>query len=312
MNSKGKDEEKINRKFDVVVPIIERDIHSIKVLIEYWNKFLPVKRFIFIGNKGCFPLLEKYLQSGFEFIDEDTIIPYRCVKKIIKEYTNNNEAAVNRTGWYLQQFLKMSYARLCQDDFYLIWDSDTVPLRKVQMFIDGNPVFDMKTEMCKAYFDTIARLFEGFHRVQEGSFISEHMLINCEVMRTLIDEIEKNQRLIGEKWYEKIIRTIDKEEISTSGFSEFETYGTYCTLRYPETYQFRKWKSCREGSVFFDPSHFTEEEANWVAKEYDAISFEKTKSQNKRYHWFENKILHRIVSYSNLKKIVYLAEIIMG
>lgn len=58
------------------------------------------------------------------------------------------------------------------------------------------------------------------------SYISEHMLIKNEYMKTLWDIIENNN-LPDKKYWKKIVLSIDKEVILNSGFSDFENYGTF-------------------------------------------------------------------------------------
>ncbi|MEI3192244.1 MAG: DUF6492 family protein [Lachnospiraceae bacterium] len=57
----------------------------------------------------------------------------------------------SRSGWYFQQFLKFGYAQVCEDEYYIVWDSDTVPLHPISHFQDGKPVFTKKEEMEPPY-----------------------------------------------------------------------------------------------------------------------------------------------------------------
>ena len=54
------------------------------------------------------------------FIDEDSIIPFDSVHKVVadrmKHILNGRELPRGITGWYYQQFLKMQYAFLCEDE----------------------------------------------------------------------------------------------------------------------------------------------------------------------------------------------------
>ena len=96
-----------------------------------------------------------------------------------------------RAGWYLQQFLKMSYSFICEDAYYLIWDADTIPVREIQMFDeDGVPFFDVKEEYHRPYFTTLNKIFNN--RIKKSnpySYISDHIVIKTEYMRNLILEI---------------------------------------------------------------------------------------------------------------------------
>lgn len=296
----------MNRKshliLDVVIPITEEDLKSTLSILPYWEKYLPMKKLIFIGNNKLQKALLGYPCDKVSFINEDTIMVKQEIRDIIADITDGDDAAVRRTGWYYQQFLKMGYARYCKDDYYLIWDADTAPLKKVNMFEGEHPVFDMKTEEHLPFFHTIENIFGDMHKVIQGSFISEHMVINCDIMNSLIKEIENNPYVQGGSWYEKILRAVEIAELPRSGFSEFETYGTYCTMRYPEQYRFRDWTSCREGNLYFGAGNLTQKEKKWLAREFDAISFEKWQKKESFALFFRNSFLQSIISYSRMKK----------
>ncbi len=72
----------------------------------------------------------------------------------------------------------MQYCKLCKDKYYLIWDCDTIPIKKVNMFSnDRKPYFDVKEEYNKPYFITMEKLLPELGKKYNYSFISEHMLI---------------------------------------------------------------------------------------------------------------------------------------
>lgn len=293
----------MKKLLDIVIPITEADLQSTLSILPYWEKYLPIKKLVFIGNDKLRMALENYPCDRVHFINEEKILTIQEVKGIIADITDNDVQAIKRAGWYLQQFLKMGYGKYCEDDYYLVWDADTAPLKDVDMFDSGCPVFDIKTEEHPPFFHTIENLFADMHKAIQGSFVAEHMLIRCDIMKAFIQEVEDNTSLPGIHWYEKILRAVEKRELSYSGFSEFETYGTYCTLRYPGQYKLRDWKSCREGNSYFNAGDLTQKEQKWLAKEFDAISFEKWQQKDSFMFFFRCSFLQSIVSYSRLKRI---------
>ena len=112
-------------------------------------------------------------------------------------------------------------------------------------------------------------------KVIRGSFISEHMIFQAEIVKKMISDIESNKDIQGETYWEKIIRAIEPICIHQSAFSEFETYGTYVALHRPDLYRIREWHSFRLGGEFFDPNTICERDYLWLGKDFDAISFEK-------------------------------------
>jgi len=274
--------EKRNYKINLVVPIIARDFHKIYNNLRFYINFIDgIKNIIFIGNEEINKLIkEKKSSLSFPiiFINENLLIDSNKIKQLIKI---KNKYAVKRSGWYIQQFLKMIYCRLCHNKYYLIWDGDTIPIKEVKMFSnDGKPIFDVKTEYHKPYFFTLKRIFPELGKKYSYSFISEHMIINNKLMKKMIKRIAFNKNIIGNTWYEKIINCIDIKDLPRSGFSEFETYGTFVKEYYKQIYHIRRWKSIRlrKGNNIlqhFNSSIITDNDIKSFSKIYNAISFEK-------------------------------------
>ncbi|HKJ63400.1 MAG TPA: DUF6492 family protein [Hyphomicrobiales bacterium] len=69
---------------------------------------------------------------------------------------------IERLGWYLQQFIKLAaLEHHAQDNLLLIWDADTVPLRKLHFVAPtGKLLYYSSAERHPPYFQTIERLTE--------------------------------------------------------------------------------------------------------------------------------------------------------
>lgn len=232
---------------------------------------LAPRKIVFIGSRKVRELIRQSdVEGQVGFLEEEELIPFADVHKIMEELLQTRELPRGVTGWYYQQFLKMQYAFVCKDDYYLIWDGDTIPCKPFSMFRqDGLPYLDLKQEYHEEYFHTIGNLFPGMRKSIAKSFISEHMLIRCDIMKQLIGDIMPGA------FYEKILRAIRPGQIMNTAFSEFETYGTYVSFRYTDAYCLRDWHSFRLGGEFFHPERMTEEDYAWLGKDFDAISFEK-------------------------------------
>lgn len=267
-----------NTKFDVVIPVVPADFLRNHNNYHLMEKYLPVKQFVFIGPKELEEEINK-LSFGVKtkYINENDILPFIDVNRA---FINRVERAGylvskdSRLGWYYQQFLKMSYCYLSCDEYYLVWDSDTIPIRKIDLFSEnGKPYLDVKIEHNQAYFDTIGVLFPSMKKNIEYSFISEHMLFNSNKMKEIIDMIMATD-FYGNSYYEKIANAIDIMNMRL-GFSEFETYGTYMYEKYSEDYEIRRWYSMRSAGYMFDSDKLTDEDINWLSKDFYALSFEK-------------------------------------
>lgn len=261
------------QKINVVCPLAEKDVESYYKGLDSLEKFLDIKKFVVIGNEKVQEKIVAHKDSRIEFINEEQLVSYGEVKRIIGQISQNDEKCLKRTGWYLQQFLKFSYAFICEDEYYLLWDADTIPIHKHEMSIGDNLVFDVKTEHHEPYFETFAKLFPQYNKRASVSYISEHMIIKKTIMQELIEELSKTS-IKGEVWYEKILNAIAEKDLSESGFSDYETYGLFCLNKYPNVYINRRWDSLRPASSFFEFDKMRDCDYEWLLKDYDAVSFE--------------------------------------
>ena len=296
----------MGKTYDVVVPINVRDEDTFFNGIKWLLRYLPLKKIVLIGNEKVKENIPDEYVNTVEYVDENSIITFEEVKSIIREVSGDDPDCIKRTGWYYQQFLKMKYADICTDEWYIVWDSDTCPIKSVKLFDEKHPIFDVKTEYYKPYFDTMHKILPELNKLQPFSFISEHMLISCEIMKKMISEIEQNQNIgnPGDLFYKKILKAIDKKALASIGFSEFETYGTYCIKNYPGLYEINEWHSLREAKNYFKPNEFSEREARWL-KEYDAVTFEKRHEYvlSPLKGLFKNRIVQRTLPFEQMQKI---------
>lgn len=256
--------------YDVVMVIKAADWNTARINLSYIRKNLKPKRIVIISSGQ----LREYLKPEDQvvFINEDKLytgLSFQSVRAFFEE----RKLPLSLTGWFLQQFLKFAYAFVCEDEYYLTWDADTIPLNPVSMMDEatGKPCFDMKPEYVEPYFDTLYNLL-GLKKIEEESFIAEHMLFSVQVVKDMIFRIEQNDGIFGETFFEKILNASD---FCRQGnvFSEFETYGTFCRYYYPDLYVKRHIDSFRGGKMFLgeEPSQAV---LSWVSKDKDIVSFE--------------------------------------
>ncbi len=232
---------------DIVLPIgpDDTDIAGLAVRYLFKNIFFD-KLYIVSGQKVYSKIRSLPETNRIVWIDEEVLIPGVSLETI-RNYCASLFSDPARAGWYFQQFLKME---ICNHpgigDYYLIWDADTIPLKKLSFFDEsGKMLLSYKTDSHQPYFDTLDKL--GLPGKQTNkSFITEHMLIKKSVMKELLAAIEYSN-VEGRGWIEKIMLAINKDQY-VSGFSEFETYGNYLMKRYPDIFRFRKIKHKRSGS----------------------------------------------------------------
>ena len=193
----------MNKEYDAIILTVPRDFKRVEKLYYKMEEKLPVRKILFIGSPDVKSMMDEMgISDKFAFVDENSIIPFDDVKKIIEDVFGGREVSRGFVGWYYQQFLKMQYARICNDEFYLSWDGDTIPVRKIEMENEeGKPYIDWKRECNPVYFKTMGKLFPGMTKVMEPSFIAEHMLFSKDIMIKMLDQIENADYLSGDIFY---------------------------------------------------------------------------------------------------------------
>ena len=261
-----------------IIPTTREDYLRMRRDIALLIDYLQVDKIVFIAPEDTKALVLED-QKAFDqitFLWEEDLLPkegvweaYRKCKERL--YGNEEKMRKSSAGWYYQQFLKLSYSDICDDKYYLSWDADTIPLHRLDMISpEGNPYFDVKKEWQESYFNAIQALF-GFGKKIGRSFITEHMLFDVDLVKEMLSEIltiSKSEK----KYYEVIFEKIDNLAL---GFSEFETYGTWVAMRHQDRYRIRTWKSFRNANFFIERKDVVGEDIEWLAKCYDAASFEK-------------------------------------
>ncbi len=300
--------EKNLHPYDVVMVIKAADWNLAKRNIKYIKKNLEPKHIIIIASSEIGKCIRP---DGFiRFADEDQLyegLTFENVKRLLVE----RRMGISSAGWYFQQFLKLAYAYICKNEYYLVWDADTIPLKKLSMTEPktGKPYFDMKPEYVSAYFTSIHQL-TGMEKAEPESFISEHMLFCTQIVKEMLAYIENNVSLGGIHFFEKIVNALPN--VQERAFSEFELYGTYCQYVYPDRYLKRHLHTMRCGQMFLGPQP-EPEVLEWVAKIMDTISFEHTQKvipESRRLSASEK--FRKRHSVTNLMQRIFLSDCLTG
>ena len=294
-------------KYDILIMTTAKDFLRLKSNYHRLVRNMPARQLIFVGSSEVGELLQQLnLGEHVGFVNEYDILPFAQVHAVMQDVLQREDVPRGVTGWYYQQFLKMQYSFVCKDDYYLVWDGDTIPCKPFSMFCENGitPYFDLKREYHEEYFVTMEKLFPGMHKCIEPSFISEHMIIKCEIMKSLIEDIMKNAQLVGNSFFERIIRCIDVSKVTSNSFSEFETYGTYTCFKFLNQYRLRNWHSFRYAGSFFHPDEISDSDYEWLGKDFDAVSFEKNQTVREDHdNLFNNKMYQQALSARKMLEI---------
>ena len=116
---------------DVVICVSSKDCLIVKKTVFYIHRNIESDNIYLITDKHSFGFFSKRFRSRYNIslIDEEEIVADR---RQLEAIAGRHFTCEYRFGWYYQQFLKMEFARSrYAKDYYLIWDSDTIPLNPV-------------------------------------------------------------------------------------------------------------------------------------------------------------------------------------
>lgn len=261
---------------DIVICLASKDYKIVKKVIKYCRSFLQrdEERIFVITHTENNRFFSKRWKEKYHcvLVDEDRLIDGLSFSKCKELLSRHFQKGTNiYPGWYLQQFLKMGFALTnYAKDEYLIWDSDTIPLHRLNFKENGKYLLTVKTENHMPYFDTLQKLL-GFGKQYDRSFIAEHMPINVDIMRELIERIDQSD-VEGAAWYEKIVNaTSGRDE---QAFSEFETYGNFCMKYHFELIETRPLVTMRTAGLLYGRCVTSKQLRLLEKMEYDTASFE--------------------------------------
>lgn len=211
----------------------------------------------------------KIIEEKVVVVDENLIAPglnLNEVKRILHlslpDWPENH-----LPGWYLQQFLKMGFAKYAPNhEYYLIWDSDTLLTRTISFFDEEKIMLTQGNEFNKEYFETI-RLLLKVVDLQSVSHISQHLMVRTIDMIELIDALQEP----NQEWWRKILASLNGK--TPFQFSEYETYANYCISTKKYFYKSIKRHWFRYGMSYFGRG-LQMEDAKSLSNYYDFVAFE--------------------------------------
>lgn len=260
----------VNRPLQVVTTCRARDLPVLELAAARLPKLIPFAGLTVLAPQADCGLIRQRLGRTATVISEDGFIPGVKLSDLLGFKLPGFPAGA---GWYYQQFLKLQFAFVePQDDYYLIWDADTVLLRPMRFFDEqGRMLLTRATEFHRPYFDTYQRLF-GEDANRECSFIAQHMIVQKSVVREMLGVIERRVPALG-NWALKIMSVL--EPVHPNLFSEYETYGHYIKNRYPDRIAIVERAWLRVIPKFFGRRMPSEARLNRLSKHYDYVSFER-------------------------------------
>lgn len=239
--------------FDVVMPVADQHKEIATLSIQMLIGQIAPRRVYILTARNNFHFFETLQKNDrIVLLDEDALIPGVRLESVA-DFIEKAGGKRSRAGWYFQQFIKMAACFLPDiAGHYLIWDADTLMLHPVHFLDDRHQVLvKPSSEYHQPYFDTYERIL-GLTRSVDFSFISEHLFVNTEYMKELIAAIEAHSEP-GRPWVWCIMNAIDPMQLSSSGFSEYETYGNFVNTVHPGAFALRPLETIRYAARKFGP-----------------------------------------------------------
>ena len=251
------------------------DIEVWAVASKFIPKYIEADSYYVVVPDSDAPAFRWVTDSRFSVVPE-SIYTTRFEAALASAIEKHGSA---RFGWYIQQFIKIAaMASGNPDDYVLIWDADTIPVRKISFFSqDGKILFYTGSEHHKPYFKCIERL-TGLAKAIPESFIAQCLLGKAGWAAEFLDLVQDR---FGKDPFQAIIDATDLSE--KSGFSEYETLGTFFFSKYKDQIapSERKWE--RNGySLLGSCQNLEALYSRFLLRNADFVAFEKWDLKNKQ------------------------------
>lgn len=190
--------------------------------------------------------IKKLNYANVNIISENTILTFSKCKSIANKYFKSKsyfKKIQPRLRWYYQQILKISFIIdfLKKNDSIIIWDADTLILKKISFFIKNLSVsYGTTSEFHRAYYDTnktILKKLPKYYISCLAQFISLSK-IESEKLKNNLSKFHRKKNPTSE-WITNIVfKSISKTHKLYNGsmFSEYELIGQ-SNLMYKNTKQ---------------------------------------------------------------------------
>lgn len=255
---------------NIVSPCLVRDLPTYRIAFQGLLEHLPAARPHVVTRREDFRQFHDACGSGLILLDERQLVEgmdLETLRALPQPYFPAG------AGWYFQQFLKWAFVLQCgRGESCLVWDADTVPLRPIE-FTDaaGRTLLTSSDEHHRPYFDTFEALL-GFRPDPRPSFISQHQWIEVDLLRELVERIERRS---DRPWPWAVMEGLRGE--GSNRFSEYETYANFGLETHPSRFVIRElpWTRHARSMAGFPP---TARGLELLAERFAFASFESNRS----------------------------------
>lgn len=205
-----------------------KSIHFSNLII---NFFQGKYNIYFIVPEKDYENFDNLIGSTCKVVNENLIFHKIEFEKLINQLKISNrkkQIIKNRFGWYYQQFLKIMVMCTSEDNKFIIWDGDTIPLNSINFFSEKNQnIFISPYEYHDDYFKTNKKILcEYFINIKYSQIVQFSCIVTENVihLKKLLKLNDASKHDYKRLIVEKIIKSMNFGD-SISLFSEYELIG---------------------------------------------------------------------------------------
>ena len=286
----------MNKKYVFVTVSLIDNLKQLSKTVRKFYKLYDLHKYVIITPKASMLAFKKALYDidYVEIIDENKILNKEKFNKLCSQFLKEKTDYKNfRKSWYYQQLLKLSYIQNCEnfpDKKMIIWDADTIPLKKIKFFDNlNNPIlYGSKYEYHLPYFECNNIIFGEKSIYPDLSFVTQFAALNIQIrigLREILMKYIKSTNINFDKYYavKAVLHSIsiknDDEPIYGSHFSEYEFIGNFLLRTNKESKPVQKklkfFRNYVDGNLniiqkiilyLFDYKHITYEKSIYLNK----------------------------------------------
>jgi len=248
--------EHFSEEWDSVICIGPSDAALVKTLIPNVKERIAPRRIYVI----TLPTIKEQHQTLFDesvhWIDEGSF-PF-SIQDIHDKFHQKQ-----RSGWYLQQLLKL-YAPIVLPDLldqYVIVDADVRIHSDLRFFKEGRIQFNVGTEYHVPYFEHMFRLL-GMSKHGSHSGICHMMPMKRHIVQAFMKEVEARH---GTEFWKAFLDKVDAGHYGLSGASEYELLYNYTQEHFGDEMDIAPLRWQNTGSPFANTS-FDYEAYHWYQR----------------------------------------------
>lgn len=283
-------EVEIIKDIDFIVPLKQVGLIT-RAVLESIHLFYKPRRIIVVTSKSESLILEKlapYWGIGPLLIFKEEMFFERnfglSLDDILSEYDVNRPGDQREAGWWIQQLIKLGAATQIPDisEVYVVWDGDLVPIRRWKLCDrDENDQIryfvailqgESRSEFNSTQYSHCMRALIDMTPLEPqkgGTFVTHHMVFHTKYTKELLNTM--NLLTGSDLPWPKLIMSYSRKFYR---FSEYKTYATYMTNKYPSEFNYHELNLFgKDGLRFREANHILDSMLSFCDVSYGGISY---------------------------------------